>query len=595
MLARAESPVTPVIRANSFTQRELERLLQERALSVVFQPIVDLAAGRLIGYEACTRGPADGPLHSPLTLFDTAAQHGRLVELELLASTIACERFAQLTSGSQLFLNLSAPSLVDAGCREAIGRLVSGLRLDPGNIVIEVTEQQPLDDYERIRAAVGEFRARGFDIAIDDLGAGYAGLRIWAELKPDYVKVDRHFVQGIDEDVTKRSFVESLVQIGRGLNCRVIAEGIETEQELRTLLRLGISLGQGFLLGLPRSIPATAVPTVVLQQLSGSSRYAVRAEQEVGSLAQAAPVVAPTCPLEHVVDRFHADLGLTAVPVVDDAGRPRGIVTRHALLDLFAARYSRELHARKPVEQFLDPAYVCVDERTRLGDVSRLVTENSGRELIQTFVVTREDRYLGIGRTQSLLERITEHQIRSARYSNPLTLLPGSVPVSEHVDALLAADGEFRLAYCDLNHFKPYNDVYGFAKGDGVIQLVADLLRRHADPETDLVGHIGGDDFVAVFRSADWQRRCEAILADFGRDVRALYPAEALERNGIHTEDRQGRPVFYGLLTLAIGVADPDAARCGSHHDVAALATEAKKEAKRAPGNALSLNPRRGP
>ena len=95
-----------------------------------------------------------------------------------------------------------------------------------------------------------------------------------------------------------------------------------------------------------------------------------------------------------------------------------------------------------------------------------------------------------------------------ARYANPLTLLPGNVPIQEHIERLLQSQRPFAVAYCDLDHFKPYNDVYGYKRGDQVIQRLGRILVECAAPEVDFVGHIGGDDFIVVFENADWPERC---------------------------------------------------------------------------------------
>ena len=192
-------------------------------------------------------------------------------------------------------------------------------------------------------------------------------------------------------------------------------------------------------------------------------------------------------------------------------------------------------------------------------------------------MITRNGRYLGVGSVMDLLRRITELQVRNARYANPLTQLPGNVPIYDFIDDLLGQGSDFWIAYCDLDHFKPFNDVYGYSQGDEVIKTVAALLLEHMDDRLDFVGHIGGDDFIIILRGADWEARCRAVLAGKG------------------IEDRAGNATFFPLLSLSIGVAHPDPERCYSHHDVAALASEAKHQAKREPGNSLYRDRRQGP
>ena len=576
-------------------QTELADLLQRKAISTVFQPVLDLDARQVLGFEATTRGAVNGPLHNPLTLFEVGERMGQLPLLDRICFENACRRFAELELPGLLFANLSPASFVDAGMAGALERLFEEHHgLTPQRVVIELTEQQRVDDYAGIRLAALQFRRLGFKIAVDDLGAGYAGLRSWTELKPDYVKIDRHFIENIDGDAVKRDFVRSIIEVGRGLGCRIVAEGIETEGELETIRQLGVGFGQGFILGVPRPAPPTTVPQLLLQKSEPRNRGGLLTRVSAGALARACLTVSPSMPTEQVLEHFHADRSLTAIPVVDEA-RPLGLATRGELLDLFSARYRRELHGRKPISAFMRTGAVCVEETTPLEEISRLITDDTEQDLAQVFMVTREGRFIGVARTSLLLRKITEQQLHLARHSNPLTQLLGSIPICEQVDALLAQRADFHFAYFDLNSFKPYNDLYGYSRGDRIILLLSGILCRNLDPVHDLIGHIGGDDFVAILRSPDWLARCDAILQEFTREIRLHYPSEALDAGGIHCEDRRARREFFPLVSLAIGVAHPNAERCHNHHDVVALATDAKREAKRLGGSALYQLERRFP
>lgn len=577
------------------TPAELESLLERRAFSTVFQPVLDFDARQVLGFEATTRGAINSPLHNPLTLFEEGARWNLLPQLDRTCAELACLRFDELDLPGLLFLNITPVSFAAAELAGVLDRLLqSPVSLTPQRVVIEITEQQRFDETADLRAAVHTFRRLGFKIAVDDLGAGYAGLRSWTELKPDYVKIDRHFIENIDGDATKRDFVRSIIEVGRGLGCRIVAEGIETEGELETIRQLGIGFGQGFILGVPRPVPPITVPQALLQKSEPRHRGGLLTRVSAGALARPCLTVPPSMPTEQVLEHFHADRALTAIPVVDDT-RPLGLATRSELLDLFSARYRRELHGRKPISAFMRTGAVCVDENTPLEEISRLITDDTEQDLAQVFMVTRHGSFFGVARTSLLLRRITEQQLHLARHSNPLTQLLGSIPICEQVDSLLTQRAEFHFAYFDLNSFKPYNDLYGYSRGDRIILLLSGILCRNLDPVQDLVGHIGGDDFVAILRSPDWSARCDAILQEFSREVRLHYPAEALEAGGIHCEDRRAQRAFFPLVSLAIGLAHPDPERCHNHHDVVALATDAKREAKRLGGSALFMSARRHP
>ena len=576
--------------------KELLWILENRALSPLFQPIIDIGKQRIYGYEALIRGPSDSPLHAPIKLFDAASRCGQLTNLEFLCHQVSALQFNRLSLPGKLFINTSPVSLLEADypSKETL-EILESFGIAPQRVVIELSEQYPLDDSNVIRDAILHYKSMGFEIAIDDLGAGYAGLRSWVELRPDYVKIDRHFIENIQNDEVKQEFVLSIQEIARGLGCHVIAEGIETLEEYNSICRMGIGFGQGYHLARPLSLPTQKLPesAMVCDEYPSGTRP-IRLSETISSLALPLPTVTPATRVEHVADMFHTTSDLHCVPVVADKV-PVGVVNRNDMLELFASRYGRELHGKKPIKLFMNHKPIIVEYSMPVEVVSRQITEDTHVDIGQNFIIVKNKAYLGIGRVRDLLRKITELQIRNARHSNPLTQLPGNVPIYELIDQLLAENRPFWVAYFDLNNFKPYNDVYGYTKGDLVLQKVASIISANVDPQVDFVGHIGGDDFIIVFRSEAWKKSCQAILNVFEREVISLYDAEHRNLGGIRTYDRQGTEAFFPFLSLAIGVAKPDPMQCNSHHEVASLATEAKHEAKRQGGNTLFISRRRGP
>jgi diguanylate cyclase (GGDEF)-like protein len=262
------------------------------------------------------------------------------------------------------------------------------------------------------------------------------------------------------------------------------------------------------------------------------------------------------------------------------------------MLDRLARPYHRELYGNKPCAQFIENVPLIVDHQTSLQDLSHLITEENPHHLSEGFIITEEGRFIGVGTGLDLIREITQMQIHAARYANPLTQLPGNVPINEHIESLLTSGAAFAVCYCDLDHFKPFNDLYSYRKGDEVIQIAANLLREHTDPKRDFVGHIGGDDFIIVFRSPDWHIRCERVLERFAPATAHLYKEEHLAAGGYVTENRQGAPVFHGLVTLSLGVVQVSTALACSSHQLAEAAAMAKTQAKKLPGNSLFVERR---
>ena len=225
---------------------QLHRIIRERQLSARFQPIIQMENGQILGYEGLIRGPSDSALHSPINLFQAAAEHKLSVTVEHLCRRIVLEQFQALNLPGKLFLNVSPECLLQRDARhgETLD-YIHEIGINPERVIIELTEYQPTHDYALLYEAVLHYRDMGFEIAIDDLGEGFSSLRLWSELQPEFVKIDMHFIQGIDKDSVKRQFVRSIQSIAEKSGSKVVAEGIETQAELLTLLDLGRCLRTG--------------------------------------------------------------------------------------------------------------------------------------------------------------------------------------------------------------------------------------------------------------------------------------------------------------------------------------------------------------
>ncbi|MBD1391284.1 GGDEF domain-containing protein [Neiella sp. HB171785] len=573
---------------------ELTSVIAEQKITSLYQPLVHLQRGSVIGYEALSRGPSDSPLHSPANLFEVAQQTQRLSKLDLLCRLCAIRRFIEFDTQALLFINVSPVTLLSEDHPK--GRtleLLEQFGLRPEQVVIELSEQHRVDCPKTLRQAVEHYRKLGFLIAIDDLGAGFSGLKLWSELRPDIIKIDRYFVSQIHSDPLKKEFVRSIVSLAQTTGSKVVAEGIETDEELIQVQELGIDYGQGYLLGHPQ--PEIGLEPVGVYKIRNERSTSLQNLNDTASqLLCPAQAVSHDVPVGQVVDRLLRDPSLLSVAVTEGK-MPVGLVQRAALLELFSTPYGRALNERRPISQVMQLNPVVVESDTPLEIVSRTVTDEESFDVRTHFIITDNGDYKGLGSVRSLLRRITESRLQSARYANPLTLLPGNVPIYREVERLLHKPKAFTFAYLDLNHFKPYNDVYGYGRGDMVIQLVAELLKNHAAGPGNFVGHVGGDDFVAIMTSDNWQQRCELILQDFDARISHYYEQADVERGGIYARTRSGNEQFFPLLGLAIGAVQPDLIGCHSHHEIAALAADAKKQAKRSSTSSLFISRRRVP
>ncbi len=567
----------------------LDRILAHGDITTLFQPIVSLSERRVLGYEALSRGPSNSALHSPINLLAAARHAGRLDALEVSFRQSACRRFREGALPGKLFLNASPDSLLDDEHRA--GRTLALLQtygIPASQVVIELTEQTPTEDFDVLHAALHHYRAMGFLIALDDLGAGYSSLRLWSELRPDYVKIDRYFIDGIHQDRLKREFVESILRIARASKAEVIAEGIELPEELAVLTEMGVDLVQGYLLGRPQERPLLDAEEVLPSAIAAAAESQENASPLAPLLIEQQAIGAER-QIAELLEIFRLQPSLGSLAVLDDAQRPVGIVHRHLISDALLKPFATELLARKPVSRLMSTDYLSVEISQSLQQVSRLLTSRARQRVDEDFIITLDGRYQGLGRVMDLLKLITEMKIQQARHANPLTLLPGNVPIQQSLSRLLQQHCAAAICYVDVDNFKPFNDLYGYAKGDEVLLYLAQCLNDAIDPASEFIGHIGGDDFMLVLRCDDWHARLERLFAHFEQRVRQFYRADHLAEGCFVAEDRAGQPERYPLLSLSIGVVlldgeQPHGLDAGS---LAALASDAKRAAKKQAGYSL--------
>jgi diguanylate cyclase (GGDEF)-like protein len=573
----------------------LRAILRQRNLTALFQPIMGLSNGKIVGFEGLIRGPASSSLHFPADIFEAARRHKLTLEIEMLCRQVVLAAFAQQKLPGRLFLNVSPSVLTHPSFKNGQTlRYMRQLGIAPDQVTIEITENQPTADIKAMRDAALHYRSMGFKIALDDLGEGFSSLRLWSELHPEFVKIDKHFIRDVNSDPLKRQFLKSFQQIAERSHCQIIAEGIETEAELIAVKNLGIALGQGYFI----AHPTQTLPISALQQASraiigesstlfpGSNSMTHDCNATAQQLLVYIEPAAPETENNEILSRFSTDPALPCIPVVDH-GRPVCLINRHDFMDRFAQPFQRKLLGNKPCIRAMHDQPLLIEKGTPIQEISQFLTETRNRHFADGFIVTEEGRYLGIGTWQDLLRIITRMQAEAARHADPLTLLPGNVPINEQIKRLLQAGASFHACYGDLDNFKRFNDIFGYQWGDELIQLTARILRGACDPACDFIGHVGGDDFILLMQSQDWENRCDNALRLFAEASISLVKEHRRVNGGYESEARHGRLAFRPLPTLSIGAVQVVPDQFHSHVKVSEAAAEAKKTAKSFAGNSL--------
>src|SRR3954464_385976 len=253
---RHDTPVT--VRPPAELSAMVARVAATGAIRAVFQPIYDLATGAPRGFEGLVRPLADSGFTDPASMFEAAEATGRTSELDLACVNTVMETASRLRLPGTLTINLSPRTMeMDGFSVHALLRMIVRHGLDPRHIVLELTEREAVEDIGRMRQAVEACRVAGIRLAADDVGAGNAVLRLLSQIRFDIVKIDLSLVQGGANHAGSLEVVRTLRDLADRWGALVVAEGIETPNQLDVVRSLGISAGQGFLLGRPTDRPST--------------------------------------------------------------------------------------------------------------------------------------------------------------------------------------------------------------------------------------------------------------------------------------------------------------------------------------------------
>ncbi|WP_322795553.1 bifunctional diguanylate cyclase/phosphodiesterase [Tepidiforma sp.] len=571
------TPIASLVTAAS-ARRTVQHALETGAVRSLCQPIVSLSTGETFGFEALSRPECPAPLDNPQHFLAAAAAANLLAQVDQAWRVAAVTRFGPLLAADQaLFLNCTPRAFETGYLRPGpFQAFVRRHGLHPERVVLEITEEHAIEDFDHMRRLLSAFRACGFLIAIDDAGAGPSSLQSIVELRPDFIKLDRWLARDIEFDRGRRSMVEAIASVAAEVGARLIAEGIESAGQLAAFVELGAHFGQGYFLGRPEALPLPAVPEARNEiRLANRRRRELPLAARVGDLVTITPTVPADTPGSTVFELFHTNLHLQAVVVVEqDRPRVLGIITRGRIYERMTGQFGLPLNGRRPARDLCAPATL-VDAALAPRVAARVALERPGAAQEDPLVVLDGGAPAGIVRLPELLQAVLAEEVAEARNLNPLTGLPGNQRIRQQVEQLRANPGQWLILYADLDNFKHFNDRHGFAHGDTAILQLARILTDAAARcvREPFIGHVGGDDFVILLHAGDlptFRLACQRALAE----PHWFDPARKLQ--GV-------------VLTASIGGC-PLAALSGlAYEDLAETLARAKRIVKSSGGNSFRI------
>lgn len=530
-------------------------------LDIAFQPIVDIHSGISFGVEALLRGSDVLGFVTIEAFFDHLYEENILYTFDLRLREKVIEKFCTIAGfeNLKLFYNLDNRVLEMTDFSKGnTSRILRRYGLDQKSIVFELSEHNEIVNLDHFTKLMNHYGDEGFCIAIDDFGIGQSGYKLLYHCTPNIIKIDRFFLSSINKDPKKKLLAHNMVQLATLMGCRVIAEGVENNQELFVCKEIGAHMVQGYFVQHP-TIDASKIEIKYPHIMESSTRDLRHKEDQniiLKRLESLKPIIIGDS-MEALLDLLKEDDKLFLVPVVDSMHHPQGIIHEHRLKSVIYSPFGRSLIQNRSsnlsvLETYIEPIPV-VDIKMPLETIIELfsLSENAPGVL-----VVESSRYIGYLSARDMIDVIHERNLIRARDENPLTRLPGNFRINEYIANILENPEEAIVVYFDFDHFKPYNDHYGFRNGDRVILLFAELMHKVLSPEF-FKGHIGGDDFfmgALLNESTTFKSVCtqvELLIHKFIDNVRDFYETKDRERGCIIAEDREGNSKEYKLLSVS--------------------------------------------
>lgn len=500
---------------------ELERLIAQRDVKVVFQPIVCLRSGELRGFEALARPGGGSGFAHPGELFDVATKYGRLWDLEQVTRGLALDRAADFPDGVLLFLNNTPQVLTD---RRFVPSIEDEIRsrpgLTPARLVMEVTEHLGSDDTDALVSTVWALKSMGAQIAIDDVGAGINGLARVMLVRPQWLKLDRSLIERFDGDPYKLNLIRFFVNFARLSGVNILAEGIERPEDLDVLMSTGVRFGQGFLLARPAPGYQLPDPEIVQRirrhaELTRPGSDSEVRERPLRALVRPARLEQASTPASDCAAEL---LKLPDCPgvVVLDGRRCVGWVDRQTVLKMAQGAGSND-----PLAYIVRGHSPAMSSDATVRQALELLSLRSDAELAHPILISDVDRVVGVVSVQSLLAAAAGHWDEAMTTDEPLTALPSRVAAEQRIRLLIdeaerspATAGHIAAAMIDLRAFAAYNAGAGYDAGNRLIRSLALLLQREVADAVmgGFASHLSDDRFLVMGSMSELEGRLRLVM-----------------------------------------------------------------------------------
>ena len=530
-----------------------------RVLDVAFQPIINIHTGKIFAVEALLRNYQEAGYGSIFELFDDVYKDNLLYSFDIKLRKKTFKKFITIDGYKdiKLFYNLDNRVLEMPNFKNGNTiKLLKKYSIDKSNICFEISERHQFKNHTSMEELLYHYKNEDFCIAIDDFGVGYSGYKLLYDSKPDIIKIDRFFLTDIQKDIKKKLMVRSITHLAIQLGIKIIAEGIETKEELFACKDIGCHFIQGYLIQKP-TLNIDEIEhrySHIVHMISNDKRVS-NGDYQIETYLEKKASFSIDTDISKIVQYFQKKADVDIVTIVNSSNEPIGILQGSKIKEFIYSSHGKALlisgRKKLKLKNLILPCGVAEIS----SNMSIIIEIFSNTPESLGIILTNNSSYYGFLSARAIITIMNEQNLLFAREQNPLTKLPGNSMIEKYMGEISKNNYSYILCYFDLNHFKAFNDVYGFRNGDRAIQLFADILRKNLQQDF-FKGHIGGDDFfVAIESDKDNEDRhiknISAVTKKFADDARELYSKEDKERGCIITTDRDGSEKIFTLLSVS--------------------------------------------
>lgn len=611
----------------------LLRALDDGEFFLCYQPKMDINGIDILGMEALVRWQRPGQGIIPPDKFITVAEeNGLIVRLGTYVLREACRQNKAWQDAGlpklKVAVNLSARQLRDNAFVPLVKQILAETGLEPAYLELELTESALMGNASDTVYKLMSLKELGISISVDDFGTGYSSLSYLKHLPIDTIKVDRSFVRDIVNDPDDAAIVDAIVAMAHSLKLNVIAEGVETREQLEFLQQRKCQQAQGYYFARPLDRQqfeafvsqnsaigkmSVSTPDVTnekawgtlkpLPDIVGDAAVSDCPESSFETIGDISIPVMPAHPgdnLAAVLKRFQSDNTLLVLPVVND-GQVVGIINRSTFLEehvIGLNGFAFHINHSKKMRDLMAPIKVKLEATISIRDAAQAIQCQEMDVRVDNVCVTKSGIYHGIVDVNRFISAITDINLTLAKGANPLTGLPGNESIQREINERLLTQEGFDIAYIDIDNFKPFNDYYGFQRGDVVIKAIGDIISGVIGSSGEgmgcFCGHIGGDDFIIITGSHHAEFIAAQVIQAVEKCLPLFHGDEDFAAGCYSAVNRKGEQETFNLLSLSIGIVSTRLTPVSSYAQLASISTEVKKAAKRLPGSSVVINRRIG-